>query len=945
LPAERDPLIDLAGLVADGQAVDWGSAHSSAGSDADSAAVRELEVIAAIARLHRQATPELAARPSTKPELDDPAAQRWGPLVILEPLGSGSFGEVFRAWDTSLDREVALKLLRRRTSIDGVADTIAREGQLLARIHHANVMAIYGALAIDGQVGIWGELLKGRTLANIVADSGPFSADETLVFADAIGRALAAVHRAGLLHRDVKAQNVIREQGGRIVLMDFGLGRDVNTTITSDVDLAGTPLYMAPELFAGGRASVQSDLYSFGVLMFFLATATFPVTGRSSQDIRTAHAGGRRQRLQDLRPDLPVPFVHIVERALEPDPSRRFESAGAMQAAITAATHLHAADDGDAEAVRSRLRWVVAVAVITGASAIAFASLWFASRPSVEARSSVMFRLPAPPGTRFSDSAWNVGEISPDGRYVAMLARDDATGSTEIWLHDINTMKATRVLDSLSSVSVFWAPDSSALAFFAGEGLRRISVGGVRSDSVTVATEPRGGTWGPDGTILFAPGPRGGLMRVSANGSGAKAAPVISPDRTRGELGYMWPQFLPDGHRFIYFVTSNDPTVRGIYIGSLDGKTRKRLVASDAAGVLVEGFLLFVRDGNLASQRFDAKTGSVEDTATTLINGVAVTFDYQSMVSGSNDGTLVYTAAVFTRLNWRSRAGGALGFVDAPAGRYRSPAISADGRYLGVQRYQDTMSEIPVFDLLRGGTATTISRGSSTVPTLAPEFEFPVWGPPPDDRLAYASSELGWEDIYVRGLGASQRPLLLLRSESDKMPTDWSQDGRFLLYQDLPSGGSYDVWALPMTGDHKPIPVANGPADEGEAKFSPDGTHVAYVSNASSRPEIWIRGFPDTREDRKVSVAGGVDPAWLSNSEVSFLDLSGQLMIVDVSHGGLGPPAPKPAFQTRVVTPGASRNNYAWTDGGRRLVVNEPLENVPSQPVVITNWMLRLPAR
>jgi eukaryotic-like serine/threonine-protein kinase len=879
-------------------------------------------------RSHDPEGPDASAQhsgPTAPAPVDDSHGKRWGPLIVLEKLDSGAFGDVFRALDPSLGREVALKLLRPRPESRAVSvESVLREGQLLAKVSHPNVMAVYGAQEIDGQVGIWGEFLNGHTLADIVGGYGPFSAQETLVFADAICRALAAVHRAGLLHRDVKAQNVMREKGGRVVLMDFGLGRDLKThAAEGTLDVAGTPRYLAPELFVGQAASVRSDIYAVGVLMFLLVTAAFPVTGKDFEALAAAHRDGRRQRLQDLRPDLPLAFVQVVERALAADPAQRFESSGAMQAALAAASQplsLSGAPRRPSKLAR--------IAVVGGVILLAglLVALWRWPRPP--APLPLVFSLEPPAGSRLSESLRNVAAISPDGRYVAFVATDQA-GISRLWLRSLRSLEVKPVVDSRGAANPFWAPDSSALAFFCATGLKRVSVGGVRSETVSTATEERGGTWNAVGTLLIAPGPRQGLFSVPAGGGGLER--VIAPDPARGEIGYMWPQFLPDGKRFIYFVLSNDEAVRGVYLGSLDGALRKRLVASDASAVLAGNYLLFVRDGNLAAQAFDARREALVGPPTSVVEEVTANTDYCSAVSASNTGVLVYSPASpadLTQLGWHDRSGKQLATVDTP-GRYRNPALSRDGRYLAVQWYRDTLSEIRVLDLVRGG-AIRVAQ--------SPVVQSPVWSP--DGRLAYVASDAGWLDIYVRDIESAAAPTLLVQSATDKMPTDWSSDGRFLQYTVLSPNGSYDLWQLSLGPGGRAEPILEGPAVEAGAKLSGDMRWLAYVSTESGQPEIYVRRFSNGKTTRRVSVKGGLDPSWGPGNELFFLDLSAQLMHVDI-------PAterdvittPRRLFQTRIVNPGASRNHYALSQDGRRILLNSPVRDTQAARLtVVANW-------
>jgi serine/threonine-protein kinase len=331
MAADPVRLIALAEAVADGRPLDWPGIESGTQSDEDRALVQQLRFLAGVAEAHRSATQDHPTHTAQAPE---DTAQRWGVLEIRERLGTGAFGSVYRAWDPRLAREVALKLLHTERVGDKQAPTVIEEGGLLARVRHPHVIAVYGADQFDGRVGVWMELIRGLTLEQVLQQQGPFSAREATSIGEDLCAALAAVHAAGLVHRDVKTQNVMREAGGRIVLMDFGAGGDVQTR-DGVRGMAGTPVCMAPELFDGAGATPQADLYSLGVLLFRVVTARYPIPARTAEDVRQAHARSEQQRLIDLRADLPPAFVRLVERALAPEPERRFKSAGAMQAALS----------------------------------------------------------------------------------------------------------------------------------------------------------------------------------------------------------------------------------------------------------------------------------------------------------------------------------------------------------------------------------------------------------------------------------------------------------------------------------------------------------------------------------------------------------------------------------------------------------------------------------
>ncbi len=370
---DDERLLELANSISDGAPVDWEQAESGVRSEQDRSLIRQLKVVWDIAEVHR------SPLPATKPpdsELEqtlqrgngctpgggrnsekEEGFRQWGHLEIIERVGEGAFGEVYRALDTQLGREVALKLLHfRESQQDSVASTVIEEGHLLARVRHPNVITVHGARRSEGRVGLWMEFVRGRTLEKLLQEQGIFGAHEATLIGLDICRALAAVHRAGLVHHDIKAQNVMREDGGRILLMDFGAGTVVGEERSEKI-LSGTPIYMAPEMFKGKAATVQSDVYSLGVLLYHLVTGSYPVDGRTAAELYKAHEQGKKKLLRDARPDLPDAFVQVVERALAPTPDQRFESAGAMEAALTSSVGLgaQATEEGKDSSTKSSL--------------------------------------------------------------------------------------------------------------------------------------------------------------------------------------------------------------------------------------------------------------------------------------------------------------------------------------------------------------------------------------------------------------------------------------------------------------------------------------------------------------------------------------------------------------------------------------------------------------
>jgi eukaryotic-like serine/threonine-protein kinase len=368
---EAAALLKLAESIADGSPIDWDVAEATASQD-DQAVIRQLRVLSNLAGLHRTLHESIggAGGSSIRRDSGAPAIGNWAHLTLIERLGGGTFGDVYRAWDRHLERQVALKLLRVESEGDAgdlSNSRIAREGRLLARIRHQNVIAVHGVDAHDNRVGLWMDLIRGVTLEEQLAAHGPFSATEAAAIGIDLCRALASIHSAGLIHRDVKAQNVMREEGGRIVLMDLGTGREADRVLAGGVpELAGTPLYLAPEIFLGSPASPKTDVYSLGVLLYHLVTGTFPVKAATIDQLQQAHANGEVARLRDARADLPTAFVRVVDRAIAPEPAKRHQSAGELEADLADAVGRPAADEEGRP--RSRFR------ALTGWPAAAFAA-------------------------------------------------------------------------------------------------------------------------------------------------------------------------------------------------------------------------------------------------------------------------------------------------------------------------------------------------------------------------------------------------------------------------------------------------------------------------------------------------------------------------------------------------------------------------------------------
>lgn len=608
--AER--LIDVAAAVSDGCVVDWGRAESESG-EAERHLVGHLRVIEQIASVHAGLPPVAAFERSLHDSLlnetataaPEPAETpaRWGPLTIVEKIGSGTYADVYRARDPRLDRPVALKLLRHREAGAALESEAIEEARLLARIHHPNVVTVYGAERIDGRVGIWMEFVDGRTLEQELRDRGPLPADELVAIGSAICRALGAVHGAGLLHRDVKAQNVMRASDGRVLLADFGTGREV-TQVGAARELAGTPLYLAPEVLKGDAASVASDVYSLGVLLYHLASGAFPVSGRSLRDLVDAHARGAHVPLDEARPDLPSRVTSAIDRATALDVGQRYESTVALETALAGAI--------SPRMVWRRARLAATVAAAGLVTFLVFEATWGAvggSRVSPKTFTSTQLTFNS------AELPTTAAAISPDGKYLACL---DAAGLTVRTLATGPDLRLP-LQPGMEISNLAWLPDSVGLLMAGPSGVWRTSA---------FADTPRriGGDRGmvsvsPDGLHMALT--IGGLRIRVMTMDGENAVDVVSPAPGVNVGRAMW---SPDGQRIAYYIQRRDPTGEhqrpAIETRRLDGGETTVLVSGAPFGGggmawASDGRILFTRSlpapknryGNLWEIRVDAATG------------------------------------------------------------------------------------------------------------------------------------------------------------------------------------------------------------------------------------------------------------------------------------------------------------------------------------------------
>jgi len=914
-------LIALGSAVSDGADIDWDKAERQATDESKKQILQQLRGLATIVNAHRSD----GLSPSDSDAQSTSASRHWRHIVVFEVIGSGAFGTVHRGWDPTLDRDVAVKL---RRSTGGAATSPLEEARHLARIRHANVVTVYGADREGDETGIWMEHIEGHTLARMVRDNGPLSAREATGVGVDLCRALAALHGAGLLHRDIKAQNVMREVGGRIVLMDFSgaqaIQPDTKETITS-----GTPLYMAPEVLRGGTATIASDVYSVGVLLFFLLSASLPIEGETVAALKQAHAEGRRRRLRDLRPDVPEAIVQVIERAIARDPAERYQTGGELEHALIAASGAHAAivrsenaTDGAtarADARANTWRWVAVLGVIAVAVTLAIAT-WF--RPAEAAPHLLVTHFTI--GPPYTSGSWP--RVSPDGRFVAFGAIVE--GRDRFWVRALDATTGWPLMNTTANESPFWSPDGSTLCFFADGKLKRIPVnsGNAQPEVLADALTPHGGDWHGQ-SIVF--GRDGGLFKVALD-QNASVTQLTQIDQSLGEFQHAWPAFLPDGRRFLFVIRSKNAERNGVYLGSIDGDAPRFLMPALSRVKYIDGHLLFVRQGILVAQRFNLDTLTLEDQPVTLADRLKYHTSSDAAFDVSTTGVLVYGQTAgesITRLMVFDGRGRELKPLTAP-GAYRHPRFSPDGRRIVAEKVNtDGNVDLWLYDLERNA----VSRLTSTA---APDSH-PTWSAD-GQRVAFSSKRGSVYDVYVKAVDTTEPEQLLVTGPGDKMIEDWSANGKYVSGTVVRSG----LWIHPIDPSEKPWLVrANAMSENWQSEFSPDNKWLAYMSSESGNPEVYVEPIPATGARWQVSTHGGAQPHWRKEGqELLYLAPEGLLMSASLTRGGWQKSSTMALFHINVPDIVGS-GDYTISPSGDRIVVNTFISDPVVPPIdVVVNW-------
>jgi serine/threonine protein kinase len=859
-----------------------------------------------------------------------------GPYEIRAALGAGGMGEVYRARDSKLGRDVALKILPQTFAAD--PDRIARirrEAQLLASLNHANIAAIHGLEELNGVPVLVLELVEGPTLADRLVN-GPIPLDEALAIARQIAEALEAAHEHGIVHRDLKPANIKLRTDGVVKVLDFGLAkamdgpagdgpakaghygdRTASPTITSPAMtrigmIMGTASYMSPEQARGLVVDRGADIWAWGCVLFEMLAGRHAFDGADTTDVIAAVVRGEPEWAH-LPPATPAPVRRLLRRCLEKDPRRRL---AAIRDARFTLEDLPADSEVQtaAPARSSRERWLWAAALLV---CIAGAAVLFREQASAPAVPEMRVEITTPPTTDPVSIA-----LSPDGERVAFVASSD--GRPMLWVRSLLTGEAAPLPGTDGASFPFWSPDSRSVAFFANDRLSRIGIDGGSLRELTAAPVGTGGTWSRAGVILLTVVPDAQISQVSEAGGASTSVPGATETRQGGNR---FPQFLPDGRRYLYYVA--EAAIRGVYVGTLDGPDRRRLFDADAAAVFVPpSEIMFVRAGRLFIQRFDPAALTLGGEPRLIAQGVVVDSTGGVAASASSQGTIIYrtgSANRQRRLAWFDRSGRQIGeALPVDSGNPLNPAVSPDGRYVALTRTVGGVTDIWLQDLTRQGALTKLT--ASPTPDISP-----VWSP---DGRQVAYGRVGQRSFGI-GLSSltSVTPSVLFDGDAQEIPVDWSRDGRFVLYRSQ-TISNIDLFALTPTEPQRPLPVAQTPADERIGAISPDSKWVAFESNESGRYEVYAQAFPAPGVKTVVSTAGGRQVRWAVDSrELFYVAPDARLMSVRVTSrpdgGAIDAAPPVPLFAAKIlgVPTGGSVVEYDVSRDGKRFLMNTLVEH------------------
>ena len=892
-----------------------------------------------------------------------------GTYEVVALIGSGGMGEVYRAHDTKLGRDVAIKVLPEQFARE--PERLARfqrEAKMLAALNHSNIASIYGLEQSGSTHYLVMELVEGPTLAERIA-AGPIPVDETLPIAKQVADAVEYAHDKNVIHRDLKPANIKVTAEGVVKVLDFGLAKALSDEpATEDISnsptlsmaatrqgvILGTAAYMSPEQAKGRTADRRADVWSFGAVLYEMLTGKQAFPGDDVTEILAAVVKSEPD-LNELPPKTPPAIRILLRRCLEKSLKRRQQHIGeariTLDDVLSGAAPVAPLAAAAPSKTRERIAQIATAAMTLVAIALGIGFILHAPKPPQQMRLSTEIGADASLNTSSGASAI----LSPDGTRLAFVAMG-TDQKQRIYVRPLDQLQATALSGTENALDLFFSPDGQWLGFFADAKLKKISVQGGAAVTLCDALQERGGSWSEDGTIVFTPNNRAALSKVSSAGGTPQRLTTL--DEQAGEVTHRWPQVLPGGQAILF--TSN--TIQGnfenaeIAVYSIASGQRKTVLRGGFhARYLSSGHLVYMHEGTLFAVPFDLErlevTGQpvpvLEDVATAPVSGGA-------QFSFSNAGNLVYVAGSSGGQNvsiyWMDREGKFTPLRETP-GAYFNPAFSPDGKRLALEIIDGARRDVWLYDW---------ERDTPTRLTFAGETNgYPVWTPD-GQRIVYTSQEKGGSSNlwWIRADGAGN-PQRLTESKYIQYARSWRPDGKVLAFRQQNPDTGWDILTLPIEGDEKsgwkpgePKPFVNSTFTEVAPTFSPDGRWLAYPSNESGSFEVYVRPFPGPGGKWQISTDGGIFPKWSRNGkELFYRTQDGKTMVVTYTASGDTFRADKPQLWSpgQFADPGAGSYNFDLHPDGKRFAVlkapgTEEAATV-NKVIIVQNWFEELKRR
>jgi Tol biopolymer transport system component/tRNA A-37 threonylcarbamoyl transferase component Bud32 len=885
-----------------------------------------------------------------------PSGRRLGPYEIVAPLGAGGMGEVYRARDTRLGREVAVKVLPQQLSANpDLRARFEREARAVSSLNHPHICTLFDVGREGDTDYLVMELVEGHTLAERLAQ-GALPLEDSLSIARQIAEALEEAHERGIVHRDLKPANIKLTPDHKVKVLDFGLAKALDPSGANPTEsqvlhsptlthratqmgtILGTAAYMAPEQAVGGVVDRRADIWAFGVVFYEMLTGKRLFDGETTSHV-LASVLKDAPDFTALPAATPERIVNLVRRCLRKKPRERLQAMGDARVVIEEVLADPHRDEQNAAARvattpgagrPSKLPWVVAGAGVV--MALGFAMLWRGARHSAAPSRVLEAAFVAPDGTGFGDTF----ALSPDGRRIVFEAYDQSTGARALWLRSLDHGAATRLAPTEGGEMPFWSPDGSQLGFFAEGKLQRLDLQAATSQAICDAPTPRGGAWGPDGRIIFTGAFRTGLSIVYA--SGGTPTELTKLDVARKEKSHRFPVFLPGGKTILFLAqtaeggTRNDEsTIEALEVATAK---RTRLITANSSPLFApSGQILFWHDGALVAVRFDAGSLKIAGDPVSIAAPVAYTQNEEALASVSTEGTLVYregSRGTFSSLAWFDRNGVGMQVI-RDRELFSEFALSHDGKRLAfaVNSPGQGATDLWVQDLVRGAASRlTFEDGGES---------YPVWSR--DDRyIYYANDRRNDGVIFRRSSDGAGSAVEIGTTDTGIWPMDVSADGRWLVVGGVGGESGQDLFRFDLVT--KAItPLVSTPFLDEDGILSPDNHLLAYASEQSGRWEVFVQALDGEQGKWQVSSDGGRLPHWRADGrELFFLARPDRVMSVTVE------PGPVPRFSSPREVFRHPMEDFDVSPDGQRFVARRPADGDVGKPLtVIANWTQRMP--